>query len=449
LGLLLSIFWEYLRCYASFLFGLNYRKSVVFRHLIHRKTHRIPRGYHYSIKTALSIYVRRVILDIFKTGKLDEHPGGEMVFYNDGVESWAMDYVQSNGEKDGLNMYLSPSNMYLKLPIYLKVVYLFLQAILALLSLPILCIRPIGIWSLHLTVVHEHVKIMSLLQGKGIRKFYDFFSYEIGSSFLNELLVGKGIRNHFITSPTPLYETYPDCVCDIFLSASPYHMEELEYKKAHPEYPLRFLYTEMRQWPYNEFDEKLEKFMGESAERNKQIGIYVSGVWWRSKEKHQEFADGFFESEFLLLEHMKRFGEQHPEYTLWLFLHPRERRTEAQLEEALAFYYSQFGTVPFKLMDFGKPTKSQFGLCDISISVSSNTTYERLFGGFKSIFTPYKLPTFPMPGNALEQICARDYVSMERMILDYSNMTTEDFFEQTGLKKYHYKFRKFDSEVTA
>ena len=445
MGLLLSIFWEYLRCYAAFLFGLNFRKSVVFRHLIHRKTHRIPRGFHYSLKTAISIYLRRVVFDVFKTGRVEKQDG-DMVFYNDNTEPWALDYVQDNGEKSSLAMYLSPSNLYLNLPILLKVIYLLLQCILLIISLPILFIRPVGIWSLHLTIVHEHVKIMSLLQGNGIRKFYDFFSYEIGSSFLNELLVGKGIRNHFITSPTPLYETYPDCVCDIFLSASPYHMEELEYKKTHPEYPLRFLYTEMRQWPYNEFDEKLEKYAGESAERNKQIGIYVSGVWWRSKEKHQEFADGFFESEFLLLEHMKRFGEQHPEYTLWLFLHPRERRTPAQLEEGLTFYREQFGTVPFNLMDFSKPTKSQFGRCDISISVSSNTTYERLFGGFKSIFTPYKLPNFPIPGNALQHICARDYESLEGMILEYSNMSTEAFYEHTGLKKYHHQFRIFDSE---
>ena len=448
MGVLIAIFWEYLRCYASFLLGLNYRKSVIFRHLIHRKTHRIPRGYHYSIKTAISIYLRRVVFDVFKKGDIVCN-AGDMVFYNDNTDPWALDYVRQNGDKSDLSMYLSPLNMHLKMSMISKLVYLIMQVLLILLSLPILIIRPVGIWSLHLTIVHEHVKIMSMLQGENIHKFYDFFSYEIGSSFLNELLVGKGIRNHFITSPTPLYETYPDCVCDIFLSASPYHIEELDYKAAHPEYPLRFICTEMRQWPYNEFDATLEKFSGESAERSKQIGIYVSGVWWRSKEKHQEFADGFFESEFLLLEHMKRFGELHPEYTLWLFLHPRERRTPEQLEEALAFYSGQFGTVPYTLMDFSKSTKAQFGKCDISISVSSNTTYERLYGGFKSIFTPYKLPNFPMPGNALEHICARDYESLERMILDYSSMSTEAFFEQTGLKKYHHEYRVFDSVLSA
>jgi hypothetical protein len=448
LEILLSIFWQYLRCYVAFLFRVDYRKSVVYRHLIHRKTHRIPRGFHHSIKTAVSIYIRRVVIDTFKSSNIALKEG-DMVFYNDNTEPWALEYVRENGEQSQLAMYLSPSNLYLNLPIWLKAIYLVLQGILVVLSLPILFIRPVGIWSLHLTIVHEHIKILSILRGNSIEKFYDFFSYEIGSSFLNELLVEKGIRNHFITSPTPLYETYPDCVCDIFLSASPYHIEELEYKAKHPEYPLRFICTEMRQWPYNEFDNKLEKFAGESPERSKQIGIYVSGVWWRSKEKHQEFADGFFKSEFMLLEQMKRFGELHPEYTLWLFLHPRERRTVAQLDEALSFYREQFGKVPFKLMDLNKPTKSQFGLCDISISVSSNTTYERLFGGFKSIFTPYKLPNFPMPGNALEHICARDYEGLERMILEYSDMSTDTFFERTGLRKYHHQFRKFDSEVAS
>lgn len=437
----------YFACYFAFITGSKGKYAIAFRHLIHRKTHRIPRGSHKSMKTAASILVRRVYTDIFKSGKVEFNSGGDVCFYNDSTEPWALDYVRQNAGDYKLAAYLSPHNIYLNENVISKLGYLLAMLLIKIAALPLLIIRPVGIWALHFTILHEHVKILSLIKSREIKHFYDFFSYEIGSSFLTILLEKKGIRDYFITSPTPLYETYPDCVCDIFLSTSPYHMDEIEHLKTHKEYPLRFKFNELRSWPYNEFNDQLELNTGEQYNNQKKIGVYASGVWWRSKEKHQEFADGFFESEFLLLQHMKQFAQLHPEFEIWLFLHPRERRTQAQLDEGLEFYRSVFGEVPFKLMDFSKPTKSQFSACDISISVSSNTTYERLYGGFKSIFTPYFLPKFPIKGNALENICVRDFESLEKTILKFDAISTDAFFDQTELKIYHHQFRKFGNQA--
>lgn len=425
-----------------FLAGKKCREAIAFTHLIHRKTHRIPRGSHKSLKMTLSLVTRRVYLDIFKKGNVQFDPKGDTCFYNENPEMWALDYIRQNEREVNLAAYFYPGNIYMDATFPVKVVYAVLMLVLNVISLPLLFVRPPGIWALHFTVLHEHIKILSLMKGRKIRKFYDFVCYEIGSSFLNMMLEKQGIRNHFITSPTPLYETYPDCVCDIFLSTSPYHVDEIKHKQVNKKYPLQFYFSEVRAWPYNEFDEKLEFNKG-GYNNKKKIGVYASGVWWRDKEKHQEFADGFFKSEFLLLEHSRQFIESHPEFELWLFLHPRERRTKEQLEEGLAFYSKVFGSVPYKLMDFSKPTKSQFSLCDISISVSSNTTYERLFGGFKSIFAPYYLPNFPIRGNVLENMCARNYEELEKKILQFDAMTDDQFFSELGLKEYHHQYRKF------
>lgn len=391
--------------------------------------------------------VRRIYLDIFKSGTVAYNSSGDVCFYNDVVEEWTKGYVENNAGEINLALNLSPKNIYLRANAISKGVYLICILILPLLTLPLLFFRPVGIWALHFTILHEHVKILSLLRGRKIAHFYDFISYEIGSSFLTLLLEDKGIRDYFITSPTPLYETYPDCVCDVFLSTSPYHEDEIAEMKNNSEYPLRFRFNELRQWPYNEFNSQLELNTGEAYANNKKLGVYVSGVWWRHKEKHQEFADGFFESEFLLLDHIRQFGLAHREFEIWLFLHPRERRTPDQLAEGLAFYKNILADVPFKLMDFNKPTKAQLSLCDISISVSSNTTYERLYGGFKSLFAPYYLPKFPIPGNPLENICVRDYPSLESKILALDAMDTESFFSTMDLKKYHHKYRHFSNEA--
>ena len=179
------------------------------------------------------------------------------------------------------------------------------------------------------------------------------------------------------------------------------------------------------------------------------LGFYASGVWWRNKEKHQEFADGFFESEFLLIKHLAQFMRENTTWKLYIFLHPRERRTAEQLAEATAFYKKSFEGIPFEFGDFTRPTKSQFSLCDISISVCSNTTYERLYGGFKSLFAPYYFPNFPIPGSSLEQMCIKDYKSLESLIQQLSGMDTNEFFRVFGLSEYHHKTLQRTNEVMA
>jgi hypothetical protein len=440
---ILFVFRWYFWSYISFVLRTRNQYDVAFQHLIQQKTHRIPKGLHKSLKTAISFLLRRIVLDVFKKGDVQFFSTGNTVIYNESIEPWTVDYIEQNSGPCLVAANFTPYNLTFKTGIVTKLIYLFFMFIVGILSLPLCIIRPIGIWALHLTIVHEHLKVILELKGKKIAHFYDFISYEIGSSFLSILLVKKGIRDYFITSPTPLYETYPNCVADVFLSTSPYHKDEIAYLKKNAKYPLKFIYNEIQEWPYNEFDENLELNSGKDYQNRKKLGLYVSGVWWRNKEKHQEFADGFFDSEFLLLEHARMFIENHTDFELWLYLHPRERRTPEQLQEALEFYNGVFKNTPYKLMDFSRPTKSQFSQCDISISVSSNTTYERLYGGFKSIFAPYYLPNFPIPGNPLEHICVRSYADLETRILNFDAMDTNAFFESTGLQAYHFKNKPF------
>lgn len=413
--------------------------------MVQLKTFRISKASFNSLKAMVGLISKRVFADVVRNNTKKSYPTADTCIYNDNFDKWTVEYLNKNGVDTQNCISIETNKLVLNYNIAEKILYIICLCILMVLTLPVLLFRPPAIYGLHISVLHEHVKIFSAISKNKIQHFYDFFNYESGSSFLNILLTKKGIKNYFITSPTPLYEVYSDCVCDTFLSTSPYHSDEIEYKKKHPEYPMNFICNNIVHWPYNEFDDKLELNTGTYSENKKKIGLYVSGVWWRNKEQHQQFADGFFESEFALLEDMKKFIQLHPDFQLWLFLHPRERRTEEQLKEALAFYHSVFQEVSFKLMDFSKPTKSQFSLCDISISVSSNTTYERLYGGFKSIFAPYKLPLFPHKGNALEFICARNYNMLEEKILQFDAMSDDEFFNDTGLKKYHHKYCRFDT----
>lgn len=439
------VFYHYFICYLSFLFGINNRYRIAFRQLVQLKTFRISKASFNSPKAMLGLITKRVFADLLKNNKPVSYPPANTCIYNDNYDKWTVDYLNKNGVNTESVIFIETNKLSINYSFPEKIIYLISLCFILILTLPVLLFRPPAIYGLHISVLHEHVKIFSNISKNKIQDFYDFFNYESGSSFLNILLTKKGIKNYFITSPTPLYEVYSDCVCDTFLSTSPYHSDEIEYKKKHPEYPMNFICNNIVHWPYNEFDDKLELNTGNHPENKKKIGLYVSGVWWRNKEQHQQFAQGFFESEFALLKDMKKFVQQHPEFELWLFLHPRERKTEEQLQEALAFYHSVFEDTEFKLMDFSKPTKSQFSLCDISISVSSNTTYERLYGGFKSVFAPYQLPLFPHKGNALEFICARNYNMLEEKILQFDTLTDDEFFNISGLKKYHHEYCRFDS----
>ena len=375
------------------------------------------------------------------------HAKTSTVFYNEAVGSWEAEYLRLNHSLDTYEHY-TPYNTHLGVNIFSKFVYLALFAIVLLLSLPILVVRPVALWALGATVLHEHIKVMYQVNRQKPSRFYDFLSYEMGSSFLSSLLTRKGIKNYFITSPTPLYEVYPDCSCDVFLSTSPYHKDEIAFAKSDKNYPLNFHCNSMESWPYDQYTSGLQFNADLKDDQNqKNIGVYTSGVWWRRAEQHKEYAVGFFDSEDQMLSDIKAFVLKNPSYIPVLYLHPRERNSDTQLSKALVHYKKVFGKVEFKFGDFQRSTKAQFAHCNIAIAAGSNTIYERLYAGYKSLFAPYYQKQFPIKTSHLNSISARSYEDLETMILSFSQINTNDYFESNQLWDYHHS--KLSNEQSA
>ena len=377
-----------------------------------------------------------MLLDVFLTPQLNPD-SSDTVFYNEKAGDWEAKYISEN-HKLGSYVQLTPYNVSISINPFFKLVYLLLFALVMLLSLPILIVRPPALWALGLTVLHEHIKVLQQVKKIEPDRFYDFLSYEIGSSFLSSMLSKKGIRNYFITSPTPLYEVYPDCACDVFLSTSHYHAEEVEHQKENKAYPLNFYCNEMELWPYDQYNEQLE--INRDLEKNTSpmvLGVFTSGVWWRRAEQHKEFAEGFFDTEDQLLRDIGKFILKYPQYKLKLYLHPRERSSEAQLAKAVEYYKEMCSNVDFTFGDFSLPTKSQFSQCDIGIAGTSNTIYERLFAGYKSLFAPYYIKNFPIANSNLASLSVKSYEELESKILNFSQLNPKEFFEQNNLWEYH------------
>jgi uncharacterized protein YkuJ len=157
-------------------------------------------------------------------------------------------------------------------------------------------------------------------------------------------------------------------------------------------------------------------------------------------QNHADNGLNLPDAEAKLIADVGEFMKKHPEFSLTIFAHPKEKKPEI-MEQTKAFYAKHFdfssGRVFFS--EPNKSTSSAFDKIDIALSAFSTIQYERLFCGYKTLIGAYAIPDFPLQGSPLENICIRSFADLERMVLKASNETADQFLEKNGVANYCYK----------
>ncbi|MFM7729676.1 MAG: hypothetical protein ACKO6L_01415 [Flavobacteriales bacterium] len=290
--------------------------------------------------------------------------------------------------------------------------------------------------------VLEIAWVLNFVREHKMELVYDYVPYEIDSNWMYLLLRERGYRVIKVPSSVPLAIHNWVLMADAVVLTTPYQIEESKRFKS------TFRVKEFYRWLPEKLPEYEKLYFPDQPKTEpKTLGFYSHGEWHRGKDNKSVFGHRIGETERKMLNYLGRFTQAHPEYTLRIFPHPRERE---DVEKMRQFYQRAIGHHAFEISVTTGGTSNHFHDCDIAVVVFSTILYERLFCGFKTLIGNADIQEFPMNLSSLDAICFRTYDELSDLILTYSEVDNPTFFAKTGIADYessHYRQHETEQAI--
>lgn len=274
--------------------------------------------------------------------------------------------------------------------------------------------------------------LMHWLAKNRIKHVYNFLPYELDSNLISMLCRERGITVTKIPSSGPLATHNRILICDEVAFSSPYHFEEYQLFRHSIRAGSILKWGPERAFTY------LKKYMHAPVETPPYtIGYYSHGAWIRQSDDHAADGLNIVYAETKLLEDLRKFLANHPDYTLVVFPHPRERN-EKRWNDTVRFYNGFLPDSGYSFAEQGVPTAMSFDKVDVAVAAFSTIVFERMFCGFKTLIGNYGIPGFPISGSTLGNICFNSSESMSAKIAAASGQSAEEFFSTNKISDYRY-----------
>lgn len=289
--------------------------------------------------------------------------------------------------------------------------------------------------ALLITEVAEIAGLVHLCRKFDIEAVYDFIPFEVDGNFISYVLRDEPTLIVKLPSPGPLKTHNHVLLGDRLVLSSQYQFDEMQ---TLPGIRIENIDKWVPEYAFTYIDRYKARNLGTTPMT---IGFYSHGGWQRIDEGHSDDGLNIPEAEEKLLADLARFMQDHPEFKLKIFPHPREKSDE-WIERSKAFYAGYFGE---SVELAGKETRTAFAFeeIDIALAAFSTIVYERMFCGYKTLIGNYGFETFPMEGSSLRNIAFHEYSSLERLVLQASATTSDEFFsrhELTGYRFFEYPY---------
>lgn len=264
---------------------------------------------------------------------------------------------------------------------------------------------------------------------------YDFCPYHVDSNW-QYLVHREHTKSYFkLPSPGPLRTHNATTLCDVLVTSSGYHEDEL------PSLPeIRFV--ERKKWLVENAFNYIERYATKTLPEppSGSIGFYSHGSWIRKASGHRDDGLNIHSAELQLLSDLAVILKENPHYRLIIFPHPREKKAE-MLERTHAHYTALLKGTNYEMSDPTRSTADSFESVDVALAAFSTIVYERLFCGYKTLIGNYGISTFPIDGSPLNTIC---FQSKEQLVTLLSHLVASDregFFAHHKL--HHYRFDSY------
>jgi hypothetical protein len=281
--------------------------------------------------------------------------------------------------------------------------------------------------------VTELAWLMEFLKANEIKHLYNFFPFEKDANLISLACKSLGIKVTLIPSSGPLWLHNHTMIADEIVFVVPYHYEE--YRAG---LNSTIICDKIIKWIPEKAYTYIDKYAsGVFEEKKFVLGYYSHGSWLRSVKGNSHDGISLLKSEERVLNDLSRFLLEDSRFSLVIFPHPKERST-SMISETERYYSEKLPENQFTLFNTKKMTAEAFEEIDIAVAAYSSIVYERLFCGFKMIIGTEGIEGFPLKNSSLEKISYQGYESMKSMLLRYSELSKEEFFDQLGLTEYRY-----------
>ncbi len=260
------------------------------------------------------------------------------------------------------------------------------------------------------------------------RQIYYSGVYEPETNVISYYLQKNGHELNFFVSATPLKQYVHEIFCNNIYLSSPYQQDELvEFK------PTVFIDNFFVIGPFSAKD--LQYNTGTCANPNV-VAVYTSGIWKRSENK--TFFDPETEKkEEKVFRFLDQFISEGHHISVKIFLHPIEKKTTEDIENSRARYLKSLKNKShFVLQDSKIPTTKSFSGADVAVTTISNTIFERLYAGFKTIIVKNEEDWFPLKNSRLFNISSSSYEEFESLLAESLRLSSEEFFSKKELNAY-------------
>jgi hypothetical protein len=274
----------------------------------------------------------------------------------------------------------------------------------------------------------ETINLLNFVKEFKINKLYFFCIYEKDANLCTLILQQHGVQIHKIPSEVPLGIWNKIIVADTLCICNGYQYDEIK------EFKDSIFINETEFWGPENVLENIEKYKLPVETKKQTIGFYSTGAWVRKLENHidQGFDMQTMEEQVKLA--IKEFCSLNPEYTLLVFLHPREKWPK-YMNQTIEKYKKDFEGVKFHLSENTKSSNS-FEEADFGIAFQSTIVYERLYFGFKIIMMPVGTANFPVSEGGMKSICAISKEDLFEKIKSNIYLDNSQFFEKNNIKHF-------------
>ncbi len=275
----------------------------------------------------------------------------------------------------------------------------------------------------------EASALLKLLKQNNITELHFYTAFEKDSNALTLLLHKNGISVNKIPSPSLLAVHHREIITDTLSIGSPYQLDELDVFK-----PTQYI-KKVNHWTPELWPMYGERYAKQQEAPPQTIGFYSHATWLRELEGNADTGFGDHTAEKELIPALAAYQRKHPETQLVLFLHPRERKPET-IERTRKHYDKCFDGINYRISENNEKSTEQFDAVDVGVGGVSTILFERLFAGYKTVFYPAGIKSFPVSGSALSRICPVQPAELETALDEALKHTSKEYFSLTGLSRY-------------
>ncbi len=281
--------------------------------------------------------------------------------------------------------------------------------------------------ALVISTVVEISLILYIVRETKINVVYDFVPYENDSNLLYLLLKKKNVTVCKIPSSNPLVTHHMKTLTDQIVLSNPYQLDEIE-RMRHEIY-----FTQIVHWPPEKAYVFFPTYSPSRPEVKRNcIGFYSHGEWLRKANNDADYGYNIGKEEVKILSYLRTYQQQHPDIKILIFPHPKEL-TPHNIEAAKSYYAQNLEGAQYEIFEHKDGTSMHFHEVNIAVCAFSAVVFERLFCGFKILISSNAIRKFPLPENAINNICFDNYEELSTLLNEYLNVSDMAFFEATQL----------------